>query len=646
MLYIYLILILFNFTKSKSFFDRVKKSIHSATNEDKQRYFLFDSQTGTYKPFEENRFESNSNHNRDIDFDDFASYHRTKYNINRFHDPSLRSSSQLSTSKQELILKIAGGIAWLFVTNAVWKRLISFGEKFLEINSFHPSAPSNVLPFLAPNTTLNNYEIEISSAVIDPASIVEDVTSVGGLNDVKYALWDCVKTSINNDLHISQSNNNNNNRNKFSNQRLLNPVSGVLLYGPPGCGKTLLAKAVAKKASMPLIHITPSLLLRKWVGESSLLTKAIFTLAKKLQPCILFIDEMDALLRSRFDQEMSVDRNLKTEFMQLWDGLINDGSRVMVIGASNRPQDLDAAIQRRFERSFLIALPNHKSRIEVLKVMLRGVSVDYDFDWSHAASLTQGYTPSDLQALCKAAASIPLKEAYRKRKIRKRKEIVQRRKAGSITNGTKVSINENNENMNHKNHINVTRGKERNNNELIMEDIMRKKANKILTNEMNDNNNNKKTESSGEEEKIGMSILDEMRPLTLYDLKEAANSVFPTQWSAASYGEVSKGYQPGNVVEEDYDNDDNDNVYDMSRHHYKEDDDEFYEDFDTNTDNNASFHTNSDNNSDSNTNHYYDMDMHMDDIDEGEDLNLDHDSSGGDNSDTIQDDLDDDDNET
>ena len=277
---------------------------------------------------------------------------------------------------------------------------------------------------------------------------------------------------------------------------------------------------------------------------------------------------------------------------------------------------------------------------------MRGVSVDYDFDWSHAASLTQGYTPSDLQALCKAAASIPLKEAYRKRKIRKRKEIVQRRKAGSITNGTKVSINENNENMNHKNHINVTRGKERNNNELIMEDIMRKKANKILTNEMNDNNNNKKTESSGEEEKIGMSILDEMRPLTLYDLKEAANSVFPTQWSAASYGEVSKGYQPGNVVEEDYDDDDNDNVYDMSRHHYKEDDDEFYEDFDTNTDNNASFHTNSDNNSDSNTNHYYDMDMHMDDIDEGEDLNLDHDSSGGDNSDTIQDDLDDDDNET
>merc|ERR1712070_1060234 len=99
-----------------------------------------------------------------------------------------------------------------------------------------------------------------------------------------------------------------------------------------------------------------------------------------------------------------------------------------------------------------------------------------------------------------------------------------------------------------------------------MEDIMRKKANKILTNEMNDNNNNKKTESSGEEEKIGMSILDEMRPLTLYDLKEAANSVFPTQWSAASYGEVSKGYQPGNVVEEDYDDDDNDNVYDMSRH--------------------------------------------------------------------------------
>ena len=99
----------------------------------------------------------------------------------------------------------------------------------------------------------------------------------------------------------------------------------------------------------------PSTLLRKWVGDTSQLTRALFTLCHKLQPCILFIDEMDGLFRSRREDDSTVDRQVKTEFMQLWDELSRSSkSRVLVIGATNRPQDLDAAIQRRFERSYRI----------------------------------------------------------------------------------------------------------------------------------------------------------------------------------------------------------------------------------------------------------------------------------------------------
>ena len=610
MYHIGLILIIIGLSEGKNLFDRVKNRFSNTKNEDKQRYFIFDSQTGVSKPFQQSKVapNSDSNYNLDINFDDFASHHRNKYGMNRYYDSSL-------SSNQELILKIAGGIAWLFVTNAIWKRVVSFGEKFLEINSLHPTLPSNIVPFLAPNTTLNNYEIEISSAVIDPASIVEDVTSVGGLKDVKYALWDCVKTSINHD---------HNNHNNNNNQRLLNPVSGVLLYGPPGCGKTLLAKAVAKRASMPIIHVTPSLLLRKWVGESSLLTKAIFTLAKKLQPCILFIDEMDALLRSRFDQEMSVDRNLKTEFMQLWDGLVNEGARVMVVGASNRPQDLDAAIQRRFERSFLIALPNHKSRIEVLKVILRGVSIDYDFDWNYAATLTQGYTPSDLQALCKAAASIPIQEAYRRRKKRQRKELNERKRTGTGI-GRSVNGSTINNNNNH--------------NKQIMEEIVINKSKENKKNEMNNNDSNKEEEKDYSTGNSG-SILDEMRPLTINDLKIASNSVFPTQWSAASYGQVSKDYQPGNVVD---DNDDDDDDDDDNSNYYNQYDDELdFEDLDMNTNIYNNFKSNSNNNyGNGNTDHHYNMDVDTD-KDAGF-QSFDHDSFDNVSNDNIHDGLDDDD---
>ena len=200
---------------------------------------------------------------------------------------------------------------------------------------------------------------------------------------------------------------------------LLRPVQGVLLYGPPGCGKTALTRSLSRKCQLPMVQISPSTLLRKWVGDTSQLTKAIFTLCHKLQPCILFIDEMDGLFRSRREDDNAVDRQIKTEFMQLWDELSRSkDSRVMVVGATNRPQDLDAAIQRRFERSYFVDMPNEAARNSIVRKLLKSsnVAVATHFDYKACATMTTGYSPSDIVNLFKAAACIPLRELQKSRR--------------------------------------------------------------------------------------------------------------------------------------------------------------------------------------------------------------------------------------
>ncbi|PRD32367.1 UNVERIFIED_CONTAM: atad1 [Trichonephila clavipes] len=146
----------------------------------------------------------------------------------------------------------------------------------------------------------------------------------------------------------------------------------VLLHGPPGCGKTMIAKATAREAGARFINLEVSSLTDKWYGESQKLAAAVFTLAIKIQPCIIFIDEIDSFLRSRdtFDHEATA--MMKAQFMSLWDGLITDPDcQVIVMGATNRPQDVDRAILRRMPSMFHIGLPvsiglNHSTNMVVL----------------------------------------------------------------------------------------------------------------------------------------------------------------------------------------------------------------------------------------------------------------------------------------
>ena len=188
-----------------------------------------------------------------------------------------------------------------------------------------------------------------------------------------------------------------------SSNELLMPPKGVLLYGPPGCGKTLTAKAVARAAGARFINLQVSTIFDKWYGESQKITAAIFSLARKIQPCIIFIDEIDSLLRTRASNDHESTAMVKAQFMSLWDGFISSHStRVVIMGATNRPQDVDAAILRRMPARFHVAMPSANQRSSILEVIMAESNVDVPL--AEIAGECAGMSGSDLREVCRIAS--------------------------------------------------------------------------------------------------------------------------------------------------------------------------------------------------------------------------------------------------
>ncbi|KAG8384964.1 hypothetical protein BUALT_Bualt04G0172900 [Buddleja alternifolia] len=195
------------------------------------------------------------------------------------------------------------------------------------------------------------------------------------------------------------------------------PCRGILLFGPPGTGKTMLAKAVATESEANFINISTSNITSKWVGESEKFVKAIFSLASKLAPSVVFIDEVDSLFGKRWEQEPETTRKIKNEFMLNWDGLRSkDTERVLVLAATNRPFDLDEAVIRRMPRRFMVNLPDVPNRSKILKVILAKEDLGRDVDFDGIAHMTDAFSGSDLKNLCVAAAYRPVKEILEKGK--------------------------------------------------------------------------------------------------------------------------------------------------------------------------------------------------------------------------------------
>jgi SpoVK/Ycf46/Vps4 family AAA+-type ATPase len=152
-------------------------------------------------------------------------------------------------------------------------------------------------------------------------------------------------------------------------------TTGILFYGPPGTGKTLLAKAVAKESGYCFFNISAASLTSKWVGEGEKLLKGLFSIAAKKQPSLLFFDEIDAILSARKEDEADHSRRLKTEFMIQTDGAATSAEdRVLILGATNRPWDLDDAVMRRMPKKIYIALPSPEARTDIIRYHMEKVA--------------------------------------------------------------------------------------------------------------------------------------------------------------------------------------------------------------------------------------------------------------------------------
>jgi transitional endoplasmic reticulum ATPase len=189
-------------------------------------------------------------------------------------------------------------------------------------------------------------------------------------------------------------------------QRLgVDPPNGILLHGPPGCGKTLLARALATESEANFYTINGPEVMNKYYGETEAKLREIFKEAKEKAPGIIFIDEIDALAPKREEVFGDVEKRVVAQILALMDGISARGD-VVVIGATNRPDDVDPALRRpgRFDREVEVGVPNAEGRYEILQIHTRGMPIDSDVDLKKMANELHGYTGADLRALCREAA--------------------------------------------------------------------------------------------------------------------------------------------------------------------------------------------------------------------------------------------------
>jgi transitional endoplasmic reticulum ATPase len=230
---------------------------------------------------------------------------------------------------------------------------------------------------------------------------------VGGLEDVKAKLKEVVEWPL---------------KYPESFKRIgIKPPNGVLLYGPPGCGKTLLAKAVANESEANFISVKGSDILSKWFGETERRLAEIFKKAKQVSPAIIFFDEIDAIAPMRgatVGEPRAVERIVNTILAEM-DGM-EEIYNLVIIGATNRPDIIDPALLRpgRFEELLLIPLPDEKARIEIFKVHTREMSLAKDVDFEELARRTQNYTGADIASICRRAGLNALREDLEAREVK------------------------------------------------------------------------------------------------------------------------------------------------------------------------------------------------------------------------------------
>ncbi|KAF8315578.1 AAA-domain-containing protein [Clavulina sp. PMI_390] len=252
---------------------------------------------------------------------------------------------------------------------------------------------------------LTEHEKIIAAEIIHPDDISVRFSDIGGLETIVASLRESVVYPLVYPTLFSAD------EKSRKAAALYAAPKGVLLHGPPGCGKTLLAKALAKESNATFINVPFSVLTNKWYGESNKLVHALFDLAEKLAPAIIFLDEIDMFLRERAGGDHEVTGMMKAEFMTLWDGLLSGSHQILVLGATNRPLDIDSAILRRLPKRFAVGLPDEEQRKRILTLMLPDDLSSSDI--AKLAQATGGFSGSDLKEMCRDASMMPVREFMR-----------------------------------------------------------------------------------------------------------------------------------------------------------------------------------------------------------------------------------------
>ena len=279
------------------------------------------------------------------------------------------------TCKEKILLMIISSLCVFYLS-----------RKLLEINNedIDKNYNSNVVKCLEKVYNLNIYEKYITSFVVLPKHINVHLNDIGGHGDIKEKLnkyfFNPIKHNSLNDL--------------------IQPPNGILFHGPPGTGKTMFAKAIAKEMKGNFISCDSSSFENKYYGETSKLIKGIFSLANKLKPCVIFFDEIDGILGKRNEFDHNISNETKTLFLSEMDGIGGKNKNVIVIGATNRLLHIDNAVKRRMRLHIEVPLPDQIARQCILKKYLKNYE---DLDMKQINEDTIGFSGSDLYELCKLA---------------------------------------------------------------------------------------------------------------------------------------------------------------------------------------------------------------------------------------------------
>lgn len=239
---------------------------------------------------------------------------------------------------------------------------------------------------------------EIRSCIVTPRG--ESLDDIGGMEDIKRELYRSVLLPLRHpDIF-------------YRGPKSLRPPKGILLHGPPGTGKTMLARALASEVGVPFLSLTASSLESKWWGESPKLIESAFKLARgELAPCIVFFDEIDGIGRRRNELDQSCVYSFKTELLRNLDGVDNDAdSPVMVLACTNAPDSLDPALRRRLPHTVHVGKPDARARYSILRRLLKEEATVDKSVVRAVAQKTEGFTGSDLSALFARASAIRFRE--------------------------------------------------------------------------------------------------------------------------------------------------------------------------------------------------------------------------------------------